>query len=183
MISQTDERVLACTVAGLSLHVPVAKVERVIEEQGVIHMPFAASGLVGLLPVDDLLVPLYDLDAMSQGTRPEPRHGDFLLVAVFSDFAERVALRLDRVQGLPMAAPVRPSVAADTASLPPLLQDCISGITESDGLLAFVFAPERLARRLREAVALGLSDAGSLALIDDLGSTAKIEKELSALSE
>lgn len=150
MIFDLDEHVLDCSAAGVTLNIPVSRVERIVEEQAVITLPFAASGLVGLLPVDDSLVPLYDLDSMSRNTRPEPQRDGFALVAVLMDFAERMAIRVDRVQGLPPRAQALAEAESSVQALPNILRDCVDTAVQRQDQMAFVFSPPRFARILRE---------------------------------
>jgi hypothetical protein len=138
-------RVLSFVGAGIPLVTPITGVERVIEERDLVRMPFASCGLVGLLPHDEAMVPLYDLDAFSSDRRAEPRSGDNQLAGVMPTPTGRIAIRFDRLAGLFGAGDPLPGGEQIVAELPGPLQPCIGGAAQIEGLVVFFFAPDLFA--------------------------------------
>lgn len=145
MSAEPSTRILSFVAAGFPLFTPITAVERVAEELEVVLVPYAACGLVGLLPHDDLFVPLYDLEAFASERRATLRHHDFALAAVMLTPVGRVAIRLDRLAGLFPAGDPLPGGEGAAAALPERLRPCIGGATHLEGLVAFYFAADLFA--------------------------------------
>ncbi|MFH1807795.1 MAG: hypothetical protein ABIJ09_03565 [Pseudomonadota bacterium] len=140
-----DTRILAFAAGGWPLFSPIAQVERVVEELHVVPLPFAAAGLVGLLDDEDGTVPLYDLDPFSSGQPAKLRVQEFGLAAIVLSPAGRLAVRLDRLVGLPSSSMPLPGGQSAVAELPERLRPCITGVAVVEGLLAFEFSAELFA--------------------------------------
>lgn len=138
-------RVLSFVGAGIPLVTPITGVERVIEERDLVRLPFASCGLVGLLPHEELMVPLYDLEAFATERRALSRSGDNLLAGVMPTPTGRIAVRFDRLSGLFPSGDPLPGGDQIVAELPARLQPCIGGATQIAGLVAFFFAPDLFA--------------------------------------
>jgi hypothetical protein len=138
-------RVLSFVGAGLPLVTPITGVERVVEERDLVLLPFAFRGLVGLLPYEERMVPLYDLEAYTSQRRALPRGGDNILAGVMPTPTGRIAVRFDRLSGLFPSGDPLPGGERIVAELPPLLQPCIGGAAQIEGLVVFFFAPDLFA--------------------------------------
>lgn len=145
MSAEPGTRILSFAAGGFPLFTPITAVERVVEELEVIRLPFAAHGLVGLLPHEDQTTPLYDLEAFAAGHRAALRDQDFALAAVMPTPVGRVAIRLDRLAGLFPAGDPLPGGEGAAAALPERLRPCIGGATHLEGLVAFYFASDLFA--------------------------------------
>jgi len=148
MTREAATRVLSFVGAGIPLVTPITGVERVIEERDLVRLPFASSGLVGLLPYEELMVPLYDLDAFAMQRRAVPRSGDNLLAGVMPTPTGRIAVRFDRLSGLFPPGDPLPGGDQIVAELPVRLQPCIGGAAQIAGLVAFFFAPDLFAEQV-----------------------------------
>jgi hypothetical protein len=135
-----DTRILAFAAGGWPLFTPFDQVDHVVEELHVIPLPFAGAGLVGLLEDDDGPVPLYDLDAFGSGHGAALRQQEFALAVILLSPAGRLAVRLDRLVGLPASFIPLPGVESAVAELPARLRPCILGVAVVEGLLAFSFS-------------------------------------------
>jgi hypothetical protein len=141
-----DTRILAFVAGGWPLFAPIDQVDHVVEELRVIALPFAGPGLVGLLDDDDGVVPLYDLDALGSGLPAHPRQQDFALAAILLSPSGRLAVRLDRLVGLPSSFMTLPGSESAVAELPERVRPCITGVALVEGLLAFALSAARLAQ-------------------------------------
>ena len=148
-------RVLSFVGAGIPLVTPITGVERVIEERDLVRLPFASHGLVGLLPHEELMVPLYDLDAFATSRRAEPRNGDNMLAGVMPTPTGRIAVRFDRLSGLFPSGDPLPGGEQIVAELPAPLQPCIGGAAQIEGLVVFFFAPDLFAEQVLRSVLVG----------------------------
>ena len=144
-MSAGEQKNLSFVAAGVPLVTSVENVERVVEEELVTLLPFASHGCAGLLDVEGVPVPLFDLEAFSQEQKALRRQGSFILAAVMQTYRGRMALRLDRLIGLSDPGEALHGVEGAVAELPPRLQGCIGGASLTDGLMAFYFTPDLFA--------------------------------------
>jgi len=141
-------RILSFAAGGFPLFTPITGIERVVEELEILLVPFAAPGLVGLIPIERDAVPLYDLEAFATRGRASLRQEDFALAAVMPTPEGRVAIRLDRLAGLFPAGDPLPGGEGAKKALPERLQPCIGDATHLEGLVAFYFAPDLFAEMI-----------------------------------
>jgi hypothetical protein len=95
-----ETRVLCFQAAGHGWAVPLADMLRVVPEVELLAMPLPPAGLAGVMPDQEGVVAVYDLDALARGGRASTCPTGDALVGLFPHPGGAVGVRLERLHGL-----------------------------------------------------------------------------------